>query len=331
MEYVDVDADGSAGGLLCIWNPERFKLVDCYGSRNFIILSGTVGLSFDCSVVNLYAPNDVCKRRQLWELLKRMKISYPNPWCMGGDFNEIRFLSERKGCSRRERGMNDSNELVDQLSLVDLPMRGRSFTWCNVQDGERWSRIDRFLLESSWLEFSFKQWGLPRTISDHCPVLLMEDERNWGPKAFRFINAWLLHPTFKTVVKSSGDEEVQPGWARFRLMRKLATLRVNLKRWNSEVFGHVETQLKQAEEDLHALDLVAEERSLSKLEVSRRREVRGQVWNPSTRRVYGIKNLEWCGLSVGIRIQGYFTCWQVQDKGEIYLIQLWKMGSGWWS
>ncbi|XP_028059328.1 uncharacterized protein LOC114263032 [Camellia sinensis] len=137
MDYMGVDADGRAGGLLCIWHPARFKVVDCCGSRNFIILSGISGQSFECFVVNVYASNDVGKRRQLWKSLKNLKISYPNPWCMGGDFNEIRFLGERKGCSRRDRGMNDFNELIDQLNLVDLPMKGRRFTWCNAQDGKR--------------------------------------------------------------------------------------------------------------------------------------------------------------------------------------------------
>lgn len=44
--------------------------------------------------------------------------------------------------------MNDFNGLINQLNLADLPMMGKRFTWCSVQDGERWSRIDRFLLES---------------------------------------------------------------------------------------------------------------------------------------------------------------------------------------
>ncbi|KAL7208080.1 hypothetical protein ACSBR1_029940 [Camellia fascicularis] len=70
---------------------------------------------------------------------------------MGGDFNEIRYISERKGCSRREKGMTDFNGLIDQLSLVDLPMLERSFTWCNASNGERWSSIDRFLLNSGGL------------------------------------------------------------------------------------------------------------------------------------------------------------------------------------
>lgn len=66
---------------------------------------------------------------------------------MGSDFNEIRNVNERQGCSNRERGMKDFNKFIEDLELVDLQLLGRKFTWSNSQDGEKWSRIDRFLLE----------------------------------------------------------------------------------------------------------------------------------------------------------------------------------------
>lgn len=36
--------------------------------------------------------------------------------------------------------------MIDQLELADLPMFGRKFTWGNSQEEERWSRLDRFLI-----------------------------------------------------------------------------------------------------------------------------------------------------------------------------------------
>ncbi|XP_028070850.1 uncharacterized protein LOC114273287 [Camellia sinensis] len=241
--------------------------------RNFILLSGILSQSFHCVICNIYAPTDALKRRKLWESLVKLKLSYPNPWCLGGDFNEIRVMSERKGCSRRERGMKDFNNFIESLELIDLNMHGRLFTWCNALDGERWSRIDRFLLDPVWLErYKFKQWGLPRVISDHCPVLLMEDGRDWGPKPFRFINAWTSHPQFKKEVEKVWEEVQIQGWASFRIMIKLKRLRAYLRRWNMEVFGNIDDLLKQAEDELHEWDLKAESRSLLESEVNRRRE-----------------------------------------------------------
>ncbi|CAL5361754.1 unnamed protein product [Camellia sinensis] len=40
MDYMAVDADGSVGGLLSVWNPKIFSLKDYYSNRNLIILSG---------------------------------------------------------------------------------------------------------------------------------------------------------------------------------------------------------------------------------------------------------------------------------------------------
>ncbi|XP_028083304.1 uncharacterized protein LOC114284569 [Camellia sinensis] len=185
--------------------------------------------------VNIYAPNEVLGRRQLWESLVGIHQHFPNPWCVGGDFNEIRFMGERKGCLSRDRRMKDFNDFVEKLELTDMALLGKQYTWCNAMDGNRWSRIDRFLLDVKWMEkFSFKQW---------------EVKKRW-------------------------EEAQVQGWAGFRVMRKLNLLRSNLREWNKVVFGNIDTQLKKAEEELHEWDLKAESRSLEEEELNRRREVR---------------------------------------------------------
>ncbi|KAL7246644.1 hypothetical protein ACSBR2_001696 [Camellia fascicularis] len=40
FEYMAVDVEDRAGGLLCIWNPGVLQLNACCGNRNFILLSG---------------------------------------------------------------------------------------------------------------------------------------------------------------------------------------------------------------------------------------------------------------------------------------------------
>lgn len=91
--------------------------------------------------------------------------------------------------------MQDFNNFIDDMELVDFPMLDRRFMWSNAQLSEKWSRIDRFLVHPEWVDkFKLKLWGLPRTISDHCPILLMEDGRDWGSKPFRFYNFWFTHP-----------------------------------------------------------------------------------------------------------------------------------------
>lgn len=195
-----------------------------------------------------------------------------------GDFNEIRNLSERVGCSSRDRGMRDFNTMTEQMDLMDMPMLGRKFTWCNSQDRANWSRIDRFLVHHEWIQnFSLKLWGLPRQLSNHCPIILMEDDRDWGPRPFRFLNAWLLHPKFIPFVKQNWSEMNIEGWAGYKCLMKFKALKQVLKQWNLEVFGRVESRLKSLEEEAHALDLLAKERSLLSTESCRKKEIRGEA------------------------------------------------------
>lgn len=39
--------------------------------------------------------------------IKELKKRYILPWCLGGDFNEIKSVGERIGCTRINRGMRD--------------------------------------------------------------------------------------------------------------------------------------------------------------------------------------------------------------------------------
>ncbi|XP_028074762.1 uncharacterized protein LOC114277117 [Camellia sinensis] len=175
--------------------------------------------------------------------------------------------------------MKQLNEFIDACELNDLPLYGRKYTWCNAQEAYKWSRIDRVLLSPEWLiHFNMKLWGLPRLISDHCPLLLMEDERNWGPKPFRFINVWTLHPSFSHLFTTCWKNSNFVGWVGFIIQQKLKYLKLELKKWNSEVFGNASSRLKATEDELHTLDITAMARDLLVSEKDIRREVRGEVW-----------------------------------------------------
>ncbi|XP_028091455.1 uncharacterized protein LOC114291784 [Camellia sinensis] len=267
------DGNGSSSLVVSVVNETCYEVGDPR-----VTGTGKMHQVIECVVVNVYAPNDRSMRRILWKILGNLKPKFSKPWCIGGDFNEVEIVVERKGCIRRDGGMNEFNDFVNTLELVDVPMIGRKYKWCNSQEREKWSRLDRFLVSPEWLEwFSFKLWGLSRSLYNHCPILLMEDERDWSPKPFRFLNAWVLHPTFMNKVKLVWDSTQVDGWAGFRLKVKLKSLKETLKVWNNEVFGNAEYKLKEAEHAIHALDLVAEVRPLNDVELSRRREVKWKI------------------------------------------------------
>ncbi|XP_028084671.1 uncharacterized protein LOC114285783 [Camellia sinensis] len=230
MDFMAVDSIGLSGGLLCNWDPKVFQLQACCSSRRFIMFLGTLFKSFDCVILNLYAPDSVGDRKKLWDSLIKLKMNFQNPWCLCGDFNEIKNISERKGCYRRDRGMKDLNDFIDKCELNDMPLRGRKFMWCNSAEAKKWSRIYRVFVDPKWIErFNLKLWRLPRCISDLCPLLLMGNERDWGPKPFRFLNAWALHSNFTAFIEKTWKEIVVEGCASFTLQIKLKTLKLAIK------------------------------------------------------------------------------------------------------
>jgi endonuclease/exonuclease/phosphatase family metal-dependent hydrolase len=92
-------------------------------------------------------------------------------WCFGGDFNVVRFPSERSGAGGFSATMEEFLEFIHRQSLVDIPLQGGQFTWSNKQV---WSKIDRFLLSLEWEEHypNVSQSRLPRLLSDHFTLML---------------------------------------------------------------------------------------------------------------------------------------------------------------
>lgn len=281
LEFASSSAVGASGGLLIIWNKDNFKMENVIVQRHFIALQG-VFFGFPCMVVNVYAPNDVISRRIPWEDLLAIKTSSQVPWCVGGDFNEIKDVGERVGCLRMDRGMRDFLEFFNNMELVDLPMLGRKFTWTNFQNHAIHSRLDRFLVAHLWLEkFNAVQWGLPRPISDHCPVMLIDDSRDWGPRPFRFMDMWLSHPGCLKLAQETWNNHQVMGWAGFSITQKLRAVKEKLKVWNKEVFGNVNLALQNTELTLHQLDVLAEERQLDSKEKALRCMTKSEFWRLS--------------------------------------------------
>ncbi|RVX21330.1 hypothetical protein CK203_002101 [Vitis vinifera] len=102
-------------------------------------------------------------QRTIWEELGVIRGLWSDPWCIGGDFNVIRFPSERSRVGRLFRSMRRFSEVIDELALRDLPLQEEPFTWSGGLNGQsRWGGVRRgpipFRFENMWLkEEGFKE------------------------------------------------------------------------------------------------------------------------------------------------------------------------------
>ena len=153
---------------------------------------------------SIYGPNSSLLWKDFWiELLDIYGLSFPL-WCVGGDFNIIRRISEKLGGSSLTSNMRDFDGFIRDCELVDPPLRNAPFTLSNMQESPVCKILDRFLYSNEWEQFfpQSLQEVLPRWTSDHWPIVLGTNPFKWGPTPFRFENMWLQHPSFKYCFKS---------------------------------------------------------------------------------------------------------------------------------
>ncbi|GAU48539.1 hypothetical protein TSUD_282910 [Trifolium subterraneum] len=155
--------------------------------------------------------------------------------------------------------MREFGGFIDGMGLVDLPLLGRRYTWFHPS-GRAISRIDRVLVSLKWLQCwgQSSLWILPRDVSDHCPLLLKRNGYDWGPKPFRFNNAWLEHKDFNKLVEEVWRGINEVGWMGFILKEKLKGLKVLLKAWHKVEFGGGEKRIAELIEDIKDLDIRGE-------------------------------------------------------------------------
>ncbi|KAL8493372.1 hypothetical protein ACS0TY_024546 [Phlomoides rotata] len=163
---------------------------------------------------------------------------------MAGDFNSIKRTCEQVGCRAKScnRDIKAFDSFVQDSSLIDLPLHGKSFTWYRP-DGSCQSRIDR--------------------------ILVIKD---WGAKPFWCSNAWFSHPGFKDFIMEKLSSYEVSGWGGYKLKEKFKNLKADLKTWNIESFGSLEDNIEKMKDKIKKLDLIDDVLGLDDWETNKRNE-----------------------------------------------------------
>lgn len=288
VEWIHSPAVNHGGGVLCFWRKGIFSVITSTCNLRWIGIKGRMkGRSEDCVLINVYAPCGLEGKRQLWDEIREWKMrNDADLCCIMGDFNSVRSDDERRGIgmvssqSRRESEL--FNEFIEAIEVVDIPLTRRKFTWIRP-NGSSMSRLDRCMVSVGWLEVwpNCIQQVMERDVSDHCPIILKHMALNWGPKPFRVLNCWQQDPRFAKFVQDSWNNLEVHGTGLFVLKEKLKMLKGDLKRWNTDIFGDINSKKKEMVDKINAIELKAEITPLLDEEIAERKFLTGDFWRIS--------------------------------------------------
>ncbi|KAL8511368.1 hypothetical protein ACS0TY_017963 [Phlomoides rotata] len=287
--WVSRQAIGRSGGIATFWDVEFIQCSSAWHLNGILVVNAvrTSDLA-DLCLINIYAPCNPRDKKELWGILNMVIDQNRDKLiCLAGDFNAVRNEVERvgrSGCTNK-REMEDFDKFIRDSNLIDLPLSGRSYTWYRP-DGSCKSRLDHFLLNEEWISCYpvARLKGLPRSISDHCPLILEDGLIDWGPKPSRFSNAWLLHPSFKDSLISMWQNLNIGGRGSFIVKEKFKSLKIGLREWSKNTFGNLDQRIESNKQELLNLDLLDDTFGLEMDEIDRRRDLMRDIfWDCSLR------------------------------------------------
>jgi hypothetical protein len=213
-----------------------------------------------------------------------------------GDFNMIYQARDKSNPNLNRRLMGSFRHTLNICELFELNLQNHKFTWSNERENPTLVRLDRVFCNKEWdlLLSNFHLLALSSSLSDHCPLLLCQQDMPRCRDSFRFENFWPRIPGFREVVLQAWQKEV-PGISPLnKLHYRLRNTSNELKEWSRSLFGKARLELHMANEVIHQLDIAQERRPLSAkervlrcdlktrvlvaIERSRRRQASRLVW-----------------------------------------------------
>jgi len=125
-------------------------------------------------------------------------------------------------------GTNLGVTTISALGLVELPLKGRRFTWSNKQPSPLLERLDWFFTYAIWIVSYPNTFAssLVNETSDHVPCIISISTVIPKKSIFRFENYWMEHQDFLPLVQLTHEND-----AAKIITAKFKNLRRVLKEW----------------------------------------------------------------------------------------------------
>ncbi|GKA60238.1 RNA-directed DNA polymerase, eukaryota [Tanacetum coccineum] len=235
FDYARSDSVGNSGGILCVWDPNSFCKHSVTCSDYFVMVRGVWRSTGQLVLlIAVYAPQEVSEKQMLWDFLQSEISKWHGDVIIMGDFNEVRFKSDRFGSVFNAHAASIFNNFIRSSGLAEINLGGSSFTWCH-KSASKMSKLDRFLVSESFLNKcpNVNAITLERFLSDHRPILLRESNVDYGPTPFRFYHHWIEMEGFCKMVEDGWkDSTCDNSNAMRNLVDKLKYLKKVIRLWN---------------------------------------------------------------------------------------------------
>jgi hypothetical protein len=100
-------------------------------------------------LTNIYAPCTYSGKRDFLQWFTDIQMPEDVNWLIVGDFNLCRSPDDRNRPGGDLSAMFLFNEAISSLGLIELPLKGRCYTWSNKQQTPLLERLDWFFTSAS--------------------------------------------------------------------------------------------------------------------------------------------------------------------------------------
>jgi exonuclease III len=199
-QFIFSPSIGNSGGLITIWNGNAFSGTLIDQSSFHITVKLTCLLSSQIwYITNIYAPCTNEGRNDFAQWLSSLDSSPYELWIIMGDFNLIRSTEDRNRPGGNINNMLLFNSLIQHHDLEEIPLKGRSYTWSNMQNSPLLEKLDWIFTSPAWTKKFPNTFASPmaRLGSDHIPILIQVGTDIPKCNIFRFEEYWLEFDGFK--------------------------------------------------------------------------------------------------------------------------------------
>jgi len=144
-------ARSSAGGILLGVNSDLFVLTVgeiLQFSLSAMVIDKKTGFNWK-NIVVYGSPYDDGKQSFIDELHHVMG-RWSGPVIVGGDFNLVRFATDKNNSIINHRWADAFNNWISDWGLLELDPSNRLYTWTNNQENVVLARIDRIFVSTEW-------------------------------------------------------------------------------------------------------------------------------------------------------------------------------------